>query len=82
MAPSNFRPATQDEPVRAVGAVPAWLQATPFALVFMLFFIVPLGLTVMVSFWDYNEYQIMPAFTVRNYVEIFDGCVDRLPDCA
>jgi putative spermidine/putrescine transport system permease protein len=62
------------------GAVPAWLQVAPFAAVFMIFFLIPLGLTVMVSFWDYNEYQILPAFTVRSYLEIFEGCVDRLPD--
>ncbi len=34
----------------------------------------------MVSFWDYNEYEILPAFTVRSYMEIFEGCVARLPD--
>jgi putative spermidine/putrescine transport system permease protein len=62
------------------GSVPAWLQVAPFAAVFMIFFLIPLGLTVMVSFWDYNEYQILPAFTVRSYLEIFEGCVDRLPD--
>src|ERR1700721_1844968 len=61
-------------------AIPAWLQVAPFAAVFALFFLVPLALTVMVSFWDYNEYQILPAFTVRSYVEIFEGCLDRLPD--
>jgi putative spermidine/putrescine transport system permease protein len=62
------------------GHAPAWLQVAPFAAVFVVFFLVPLGLTVMVSFWDYNEYQILPAFTVRSYVEIFEGCLDRLPD--
>src|SRR5258708_33984977 len=62
------------------GHVPAWPQIAPFAAVFVVFFLVPLGLTVMVSFWDYNEYQILPAFTVRSYFEIFEGCVDRLPD--
>ena len=65
---------------RLSGAVPAWLQAAPFAAVFMIFFLIPLGLTVMVSFWDYNEYQILPAFTARSYVEIFEGCFDKLPD--
>jgi putative spermidine/putrescine transport system permease protein len=34
----------------------------------------------MVSFWDYNEYQILPAFTARSYVEIFEGCIDKLPE--
>jgi putative spermidine/putrescine transport system permease protein len=62
------------------GEVPAWLQVAPFAAVFLVFFLVPLALTVMVSFWDYNEYQILPALTVRSYVEVFEGCLDRLPD--
>ena len=57
----------------------ASLQATPFALVFLLFFIIPLLLVVMVSFWDYNDYQILPSFTFRSYVETFDGCIDQLP---
>jgi putative spermidine/putrescine transport system permease protein len=62
------------------GTIPAWLQVAPFAAVFMIFFLIPLALTVMVSFWDYNEYQILPAFTPRSYLEIFEGCIDRLPD--
>jgi putative spermidine/putrescine transport system permease protein len=60
--------------------VPAALQVAPLALVFLLFFLIPLGLTLMVSFWDYNEYQILPAFTVRSYVEIFSGCLTKLPE--
>ena len=59
---------------------PAWLQAAPLTAIFVLFFLVPLALTVIVSFWDYNEYEILPAFTVRSYFEIFEGCVDRLPE--
>src|SRR6185436_2258576 len=61
-------------------ALPAWLQALPLALVFLIFFIVPLALTVMVSFWDYTEYSLVPAFTLRSYAEMFEGCYDRLPD--
>jgi putative spermidine/putrescine transport system ATP-binding protein len=30
------------------------------------------------SFWDYNEYAILPDFTARNYLEAFEGCADRL----
>jgi putative spermidine/putrescine transport system permease protein len=62
------------------GEAPACLQVAPFAAVFVVFFLVPLALTVVVSFWDYNEYEILPAFTARSYVEIFEGCLDRLPD--
>ncbi len=57
-----------------------YFQAAPLALVFALFFIIPLGLVVVVSFWDYNEYEIIPDLTGQNYKEIFEGCVSRLPD--
>jgi putative spermidine/putrescine transport system permease protein len=49
-------------------------QATPYALVFALFFLIPLALIVMVSFWNFNDYEIIPAFTLRNYLTIFEGC--------
>jgi putative spermidine/putrescine transport system permease protein len=60
--------------------LPAWVQAMPLSLVFALFFLIPLALVVMVSFWDYNDYQIIPAFTFRNYSETFEGCLAALPD--
>ncbi|MGU3537331.1 ABC transporter permease [Methylobacterium sp. A54F] len=51
-----------------------YLQAAPLALVFLAFLVVPLLLTLMVSFWEYNEYEIIPAFTLQNYADIFEGC--------
>ncbi|WP_424137660.1 ABC transporter permease [Roseomonas chloroacetimidivorans] len=58
----------------------AYWQAAPFALLFLLFFIVPLCLTVAVSFWHYDEYTLTPAFTLENYQEVFDGCIAKLPN--
>lgn len=58
----------------------SWLQAGPMMLVFLAFFLIPLAFVVMVSFWDYNEYEMIPAFTTRGYVETFEGCFDRLPE--
>src|SRR5215510_4907881 len=58
--------------------MPAWAQALPLAAVFAVFFVLPLLLTVMVSFWNYNEYEILPDFTLRNYLEAFEGCGERL----
>lgn len=52
----------------------AWWQAAPFAAVFVLFFLVPLALILMVSFWNFNEYELIPGFTFRNYLAIFEGC--------
>jgi putative spermidine/putrescine transport system permease protein len=60
--------------------LPGWMQATPFALVFLFFFVVPLALVVIVSFWDYNDYEMLPSFTTRSYVENFEGCLAQLPD--
>ncbi len=60
-------------------APPAWLQAAPMGLVFALFFVLPLALVVMVSFWDYNDYEIIPSLTFRSYTETFEGCYDQLP---
>ncbi len=54
--------------------VKAWWQAAPFTLVFVVFFLIPLALTVMVSFWNFNEYELIPGFTLRNYAAIFEGC--------
>jgi putative spermidine/putrescine transport system permease protein len=58
--------------------LPGWAQALPLAAVFAVFFIVPLLLTVMVSFWNYSEYEILPDITARNYIEAFEGCGARL----
>ncbi len=68
---------TRDNPLEQ--GPPAWSQALPLALVFILFFIVPLILTVVVSFWNYNEYEIIPDVTTRNYSEAFEGCLAQLP---
>ena len=58
--------------------VPGWAQVLPLAVVFVVFFIVPLGLTAVVSLWNYSEYEILPDVTARNYLEAFEGCADRL----
>lgn len=60
-------------------AVKAWWQALPLALVFLLFFLIPLALIAMVSLWNFNEYELMPAITLRNYASLFEGC-SRLTD--
>ena len=49
------------------------------ALVFFIFFILPLVVTLIVSFWHYNEYTIIPAFTPENYAAVFDKCISGVP---
>src|SRR6201987_411397 len=80
MATIDLPSHVQDEPVKHRRA-PAWLQATPLSLTFLLFFIVPLVITLIVSFWDFNEYQIIPAFTLKNYAAIFNGCSSMTDVC-
>ncbi len=52
----------------------AWLQATPFTLVFVLFLVLPLLLVAAVSFWRATDYELIPAFTFQNYIDVFNGC--------
>lgn len=66
--------------VRQRRAFAPYLQAAPLALVFALFFILPLVIVVVVSFFDYNEYEIIFAFTGQNYREVFEGCLEDLPE--
>src|SRR5512145_2256476 len=49
----------------------AWAQAAPLAAVFVVFFLLPLALIVMVSFWRATDYELIPAFTVQSYVDLF-----------
>jgi len=77
--PSTSHPAAvATAPGRGIAA---WWQAAPLTLVFVLFFLVPLGLILMVSFWDFNEYELLPGFTFKNYLSIFEGCGDTADLC-
>ena len=59
----------------------AWWQAAPLSLVFVLFFLLPLVLILMVSFWSFTEYELLPDFTFKNYVNIFEGCGNTSEMC-
>ena len=59
----------------------AWLQAGPLAAVFALFFVVPLALVVVVSFWQATDYELIPAFTTQAYADVFRGCADTSALC-
>jgi len=74
---NTARPSTSPAPAPALSGLHPWWQALPLATVFMLFFLIPLALIGMVSFWNFNEYELLPDFTWRNYVTIFDGCSRR-----
>src|ERR1700704_2379191 len=40
---------------------------TPAAVLFGVFFIAPLCLIVVYSFWQTKNYELVPSFTVKNY---------------
>src|ERR1700754_2210800 len=42
----------------------------PAALLFGVFFIAPLCLIVVYSFWQTKNYELVPAFTTKNYETI------------
>ncbi len=49
-------------------------------LVFAFFFLLPLVLVVIVSFWNYNEFELLPEFSGRGYLDTFEGCLVELPE--
>ena len=59
----------------------AWKQATPFTLVFVLFLVLPLVLDAAVSTWRATDYELIPAFTAQNYVDVFNGCGNTAELC-
>ncbi len=59
----------------------AWLQATPFTLVFVLFLVLPLLLVAAVSFWRATDYELIPAFSLQNYIDVFNGCASTEALC-
>jgi putative spermidine/putrescine transport system permease protein len=48
-----------------------YLQVLPLTLVLLVFLGIPLAIVVVVSFFDYDMFDIIPEFTLRNYVELF-----------
>ncbi|WP_193171767.1 ABC transporter permease [Nisaea nitritireducens] len=52
----------------------AYLQAAPLSLIFLLFFVLPIAMVVVVSFFDYQAYQILiPDFVLFNYQDVFSS---------
>jgi putative spermidine/putrescine transport system permease protein len=48
-----------------------YLQVAPLTLVLLVFFGVPLLVVLAVSFFDYDEFAIYPAFVLTNYLELW-----------
>ncbi|MEL6384224.1 MAG: ABC transporter permease [Cyanobacteria bacterium J06626_18] len=52
-----------------------YLLATPQAIALSLFLIFPIALIGVVSFWEFNGFAMVPAFTLDNYIGIFTSDV-------
>jgi len=52
-----------------------YLLATPQTLVLLLFLVLPIAMIVIVSFWQFNGYAMVPAFTLDNYISILSSNV-------
>jgi len=48
-----------------------YFQVAPLTAVLLVFLGMPLAVVVAVSFFDYNDFEVYPAFMLRNYLELF-----------
>jgi putative spermidine/putrescine transport system permease protein len=56
---------------RRRGVLLSWLQATPLALILAAFLIVPIAMIVLVSFWKFTGFAMVPGFVLTNYQKLF-----------
>ena len=77
--PADMRHAQTRALARKPG-VPGWIQAMPFGLVFLLFFVVPLVLRRHRQLLGLQRIRDDPGLHARSYAESFDGCLTQLPD--
>ena len=52
-----------------------FLQAAPLAAILCVFLLLPMCALVVVSFFDYNSVQIIPAFELTNYTDALGSAV-------
>src|ERR1700753_108941 len=52
-----------------------YLQVTPLAAIFLFFLVIHIATIVVVSFFDYNTTEIIPAFLSQNYEELLTSPV-------
>jgi putative spermidine/putrescine transport system permease protein len=61
---------------RRLTALVPYLEAMPFAAVFLVFFALPIVLVVVVSFFGYEAYALLiPDLTLENYRDVFSASV-------
>lgn len=52
-----------------------FLQILPLGATLLFFLVGPIALILVVSFWDYSEFALIPDFVFTNYVELFESSV-------
>ena len=72
LPPVEVAPAAPPKRKPGGGGLAPYLLVAPMALVFLLFFVVPIVLVMVVSFFDYEAYDMLiPDFTFQNYIDVF-----------
>src|SRR6516225_4136753 len=61
----------EHETIDPAGERASWLQVSPLVLVLLLFFGVPMLVVFVVSFFDFDRTEIVPAFILDNYADLF-----------
>lgn len=67
-------------PIRSGGfRLPPWaasyIQATPLVIILGFFFVLPIAMIAVVSFWDYDFAGLYPAFLTMNYTDTLGSWV-------
>ena len=66
-------PCTTPRPARSIppASGPRGWQVSPLVLVLLLFFGLPMVVVFVVSFFDFSRTEIVPAFILDNYIDLF-----------
>jgi putative spermidine/putrescine transport system permease protein len=60
---------------RYLSRASAYLQALPLTVILFFFLVVPIGMLLVVSFWDYDFIRMYPDFIWLNYDEVVNSSV-------
>ncbi|MCW5714460.1 MAG: ABC transporter permease [Bauldia sp.] len=60
---------------RILSRASAYLQALPLTVILLFFLVLPIGMLLVVSFWDYDFIRMYPDFIWLNYDEVVNSAV-------
>src|ERR1700759_837966 len=63
------------KPMKLPPTLASGLQVGPTTLILLFFFVVPMLVVIAVSFFDYENAQIVQTFIVDNYRDVFTSTV-------